>query len=210
MSEKWVIFDAMGVIFKEGRDLHELLIPFVQKRKKNISSDLIQAIYRETSLGKLNSEEIWNRLGFANEYPEIEKEYLDTCLTIDPEFMEVAKDLKSKHSLALLSNDVKEWSSYLRKKFELNHLFSVIVISGDVGLRKPDSKIFKLILEKIKAPPENCVFIDDNLYNLNAASEFGIKTIRFVRSKVKTPFCSEFEISSFTELHKVLKNFHDF
>jgi len=210
MQEKWVIFDAMGVIFKEGHDLHELLIPFVQKRKNNISSDVIQAIYRETSLGKLTSEELWIRLGFNSEYPEIEKEYLDTCLTIDPEFMDIANELKREHSLALLSNDVKEWSSYLRNKFELNDLFSVIIISGDVGLRKPDRKIFQLILEKIKSPPENCIFIDDNLYNLNTASELGIKTIRFVRSKVKTPFCSEFEINSFTELSMVLKNFHDF
>ena len=210
MSEKWVIFDAMGVIFKEGHDLHELLIPFVQIRKENMDPGFIEEIYRDTSLGKLSSEELWDRLGFFNEYPEIEKKYLDTCLTIDPEFKSVANELKSKHSLALLSNDVKEWSNYLCKKFELNDLFSVIVISGDVGLRKPDSKIFKLILDKIKVPPECCVFIDDNLHNLNAASEFGIKTIRFVRSKVKTPFCSEFEISSFTELNKVLKNFHGF
>ena len=82
------------------------------------------------------------------------------------------------------------------------------MISGNVGFRKPDLKIFELLLEKIQSPPENCVFVDDNLNNINAASQLGIKTIRFIRKNVKTPFCSEFEISSFPELLFVLKNYY--
>ncbi|MFX1277293.1 MAG: HAD family hydrolase [Promethearchaeota archaeon] len=208
MSIKWIILDAMGVIFEEGYDLDELLIPFVQKRNKSLSSDFIQDLYIKTSLGKFPSKELWNRLGFDKDYPQIEKEYLDSCLRIDPEFIVSAKELEKCYSLALLSNDVKEWSIYLRNKFEINHFFKIIVISGEVGFRKPDKRIFKMLLERILAPPEVCLFIDDNLNNLNSASELGIKTIRFVRNKSKTPFCSEFEISRFPELLSVIKNFY--
>lgn len=208
MSEKWVILDAMGVIFEEGHDLHELLIPFIQKRNKNISTELIQEIYIDTSLGKNPSRELWNRLGFGNLYPDIEKEYLDTCLTIDPEFISIAKELKKEYSLAFLSNDVAEWSDYLRTKFNINSFFKKIIVSGDVKLRKPDKRIFNLFLNQIEATPENCVFVDDNLYNLDAASEIGIKTIRFVRNQGKTPFCSEFEVGTFHELLNVLQNFY--
>ncbi len=203
----WLILDAMGVIFEEGRDLYELLIPFVWSKKEGFSDRLMIDTYLEASKGLIRSSELWSRLGFEAQYPEIEREYLDTHLTIDQEFLELAVKFKSRCKMALLSNDVAEWSTYLRQKHGLNEIFDEVIISGDVGLRKPDKKIFNLLLERIKSSPENCLFVDDNLHNLTAASELGIRTIRFVRGEEKAPFCSEFEVKSFRELLKVLINF---
>jgi putative hydrolase of the HAD superfamily len=108
----------------------------------------------------------------------------------------------------MLSNDLKDWSKFLRNKYNITQIFDVLVISGTVGYRKPDKRIYEILLEKIKSPAENCLFIDDKLENLRAASELGIQTIKFVRSKEKVPICSEFEISSFRELIHVLENFY--
>lgn len=208
MSKKWLILDAMGVIFEVGRDLYELLIPFVWSKDKSVPDKLMIDTYLEASKGLIPSSELWERLGFGGDYPNIEKEYLDIQLTIDSEFLELTSEFKEFYYLALLSNDVKEWSSYLRQKFGLNEIFNEVVISGDVGLRKPDKKIFKLLLDRIKVPAESCIFVDDNLKNINAAGELGINSIRFIRDKEKAPFCSEFEVRSFSELLQVLKNFY--
>ncbi|MFX1397330.1 MAG: HAD family hydrolase [Promethearchaeota archaeon] len=206
-TKKWIIFDAMGVIFEEGHDLHELLLPYVQQMNPSISVDTVKDSYIKASLGEISSKEFWISVGLGDKYPEIEKSYLDNCLKMDPEFIPVARELKKEYTLALLSNDVKEWSQYLRKRHRIDDLFSVILISGDVGIRKPDMRIFKLFLEKINVAPENCVFVDDNLYNLEPASKLRMKTMRFIRNEKKTPFCSEFEITSFNELQSVLRNF---
>ena len=208
MVDKWLILDAMGVIFSVGRDLYELLIPFIWSKDKSISDKLMIDTYIKASKGLIPSSEVWNRLGFGDQYPNIEKEYLDKQLTIDNDFLDLALEFKQKYKMALLSNDVKEWSCYLRQKYGLNDIFNEVMISGDVGLRKPNKKIFNLLLEKIKAPPDSCIFVDDSLHNLNAASKLGIKTIRFVREKEKIPFCSEFEVRSFQELLNVLNNFY--
>lgn len=208
MTKKWLILDAMGVIFIEGHDLHELLIPFIKEKNKNISVDLVYNTYIQASLGKISSFNLWSNLGFENEYPEIEEEYLDTCLRIAPDFVKIAYEFKKMYSMALLSNDVKEWSAYLREKFDLNKFFDMIIISGEVGYRKPDKIIFDILLTRINSRPNNCIFVDDNLNNLQTASELGILTIRFVRKKSKVGFCSEFEVSNFTELLGVLKNFY--
>ena len=197
----------MGVIFTIGRDLYELLIPFVWSKNEKVSDKLMIKTYVEASQGRISSSELWNRLGFGLEYPEIEKEYLDNTIKIDQEFLELAPEFKKKYKLALLSNDLSDWSSYLREKFGLNDIFDEIIISGDVGLRKPNLKIFKLLLERINAKPEEMIFIDDSLHNIKAASELGIRTLRFIREKEKIPFCSEFEIKSFSELLNVLNNF---
>jgi putative hydrolase of the HAD superfamily len=208
MEKKWLILDAMGVIFTLGYDLYETLISFVRSKNMNIPDKLIIDTYMKGSDGKFPSSKLWEEIGFGHQFPEIEKEYLDTKLTIDDEFLEVAPDFKKNYHLALLSNDMKEWSDYLRNKYRLNEIFEEIIISGDVGLRKPDKKIYTLLLDRINAPPEKCVFVDDKLRNLKPASELGINTIRFVREKDKTPFCSEFEVRSFKELKSVLDNFY--
>ena len=145
MSIKWVILDVMGVIFEVGDDTNDLLVPYIQKRNDMVSAEKINEMYLKASLGEISSFDFWNELGFDSEYPEIEREYLNTCLRIDPEFTGIAKKLTRIYSLAILSNDVKEWSDYLRTKFDLNGLFKIIIISGEVGYRKPDKRIYDIL-----------------------------------------------------------------
>ena len=52
--------------------------------------------------------------------------------------------------------------------------------SGEVGLAKPDPRIFSLLLERIGRPAEECVFIDDLAANIQVAAELGFKTILYV------------------------------
>jgi putative hydrolase of the HAD superfamily len=205
MPIKWVILDVMGVIFEVGDDTNDLLVPYIQKRNDMISTEKINKMYSKASLGEISSFDFWNELGFDSEYPEIEREYLDTCLRIDPKFLGIAKKLVKFYSLAILSNDVKEWSNYLRAKFDLNGLFKIIIISGEVGYRKPDKRIYNILSDRIQSPISRCVFVDDSSKNLRPASEIGIKTIRFVRRESNDDFSADFEISGFTELPQAIE-----
>ena len=208
MSIKWVIFDAMGVVYKVADDVSDLLVPYLRSKSNSMPLKKIYKSYIKASLGQIKSLEFWTTLGYGREYPDIETEFLDNWYTFDAEFLEVAKELKKKYKLAMLSNDLKDWSNFLRNKFNINQLFDVNVISGDVRYRKPDKRIYEILLDKTKSPAEECIFFDDKLENLRAASKLGIKTIKFVRSEDKVPFCSEFEISRFKELIQVLENFY--
>lgn len=205
MSTKWVILDVMGVIFEVGDDTNDLLVPYIQKMNDMISAEKINEMYLKASLGKISSFGFWNELGFGSKYPEIERDYLDTCLRIDPEFVEVTKTLTQNYSLSILSNDVKEWYKYLCAKFDLNRLFKSIIISGEVGYRKPGKRIYNILLDRIQSPPSDCVFVDDRSKNLRPGSEIGIKTIRFVREESNDDFSANFEISSFVELPQAIE-----
>jgi putative hydrolase of the HAD superfamily len=181
--QNWLIFDAMGVIFEVGDDTRDLLRPYIMQHKPEIDEQFMLDLYIKASLGEIASKKFWQLLGF-DDWQQTEHDYLDTCLTLDRGFIKTAEWLSQSYNLAMLSNDISEWSVYLRKKFDLDRLFKIVVISGAVGCRKPDKRIYEILLSRINAPAERCIFFDDRVKNLIAAKELGIKSILFNRDQV--------------------------
>lgn len=208
MNKKCVIFDAMGVIFTVGDDTNDLLVPFIKKYNKYITTEEINEYYMAVSKGEISSKNFWEKNGLNIEHngKNIEKEYLDTCLTLDMEFIEIAQVLKKEYIIAILSNDVKEWSEYLQIKHGLNEIVDYSIISGEVGVRKANKKIYKIALDKIGIHASNCVFIDDRDKNLISAQELGMKVIRFEREgEIKSQIDNITKINSFSQLENKLK-----
>jgi epoxide hydrolase-like predicted phosphatase len=71
----------------------------------------------------------------------------------------------------LLSNS---WGANDYPRDVFPELFDAWVISGEVGMRKPEERIFLLAAERIGLPPEQCVFIDDIQANVDAAAALGM------------------------------------
>ena len=204
MPDKWLVLDAMGVVYVVGDDTNDLLVPYIQTRNSGISRERINELYRQTSLGEHTSRGFWELLGLGEHYPVIEQDYLDTCLTLDPSFRNVASKLKHTYRLGMLSNDVKEWSAYLRHRFGLDDLFEVAVVSGEVGLRKPNPRIYHLLLERLRCRAEDCIFVDDSLRRLEAAAAIGLRTIHLARTPSASAFRPDAQITCFTELPSAL------
>jgi putative hydrolase of the HAD superfamily len=195
----WVVFDAMGVVFTVCDDTNDLLVPFIWERNPDISREAVNEIYIRASLGQISSRRLWEEVGLGGQYPEVETTYLDTRLTLDPEFVPVARRLSEHLSLGLLSNDLSEWSAYLRDRFSLGFL-DAVTISGDAGCRKPSPEIYERFLADVGAPAVECVFIDDKLKNLAAAAALGMKTIRFARQPDESEFVPDASIDGFAQL----------
>jgi putative hydrolase of the HAD superfamily len=75
---------------------------------------------------------------------------------------------------AMLSNS---WGEDRYDTALLGELFDAWVISGEVGLRKPDPAIYELAAERLGLPPEACVFVDDLPGNLKPALALGMATV---------------------------------
>lgn len=61
---------------------------------------------------------------------------------------------------------------------EVMVLFDHVIESAKIGLRKPDPRIYQLMVETLKVDPNNCVYLDDLGVNLKPAREMGMKTIK--------------------------------
>jgi len=80
---------------------------------------------------------------------------------------------------ALLTNNVREWEPHWRAKLPIDDIFETVVDSAFVGVRKPDPEIYGIVLERLRLPAQECVFIDDLERNVEAARELGFATVHF-------------------------------
>lgn len=103
--------------------------------------------------------------------------------------MELKAD--SRYNIFGLTNWSNETFPLARKKFPILQLIDKYIVSGDVGIVKPDFRIFQLLIERYSLKAEECVFIDDNPGNVAAAEEVGLEGILFTGAEALQKKLSE-------------------
>jgi len=94
------------------------------------------------------------------------------------EMLNLVKNLKKKYTLAILSNsDLLNSTKYTERGWY--SYFNPIILSHELGIIKPDIRIYEVALAKLRIPSNQCVFIDDQEKVLIPARELGMETILF-------------------------------
>ncbi len=94
--------------------------------------------------------------------------------------VEILAELKALGtSLYCLTNFSAETYPPTFERFNFLRWFRGVLVSGEVGIIKPDPRIFELLLERFAINPRRAVYIDDVAANVNAARTFGIHGIHF-------------------------------
>jgi len=171
-----LVLDAMGVIFKAADDVAELLIPFIAEKSGFTDEEVVQSAYLEASLGKISPDEFWGKVGVRS---ALEDEFLSRH-RLNPGVTELLTEAKRNNiSVWCLSNDVSRWSEKIRSNLGVEKFLQGSVISGDVGIRKPDKAIYETLIQSSGYKIENILFVDDREKNVNAARDLGIETVMF-------------------------------
>ena len=103
----------------------------------------------------------------------------DGAAAVREEVVTLARRIKSDGvATALVTNNVLEFREHWKRSIPLDDLFHEVIDSSEVGLRKPDPKIFELALERLGGvEPDAAVFLDDYAGNVEAARRVGIHGI---------------------------------
>lgn len=104
------------------------------------------------------------------------------CFALEPlrpEMVDLAQALSGRYRLALLSNASPSLRRQLVRWPHVLGLFEVVIISAEVGLRKPDPRIYQLALQRLQLAPEEVVFVDDKARNVEGARAVGMEGILF-------------------------------
>jgi len=78
---------------------------------------------------------------------------------------------------ALLTNNIKEFSDGWRAMIPADDMFDVIVDSSAVGIRKPDHRIYRMVLQQLGVEADEAAFLDDAVGNIEAARALGMPAI---------------------------------
>ena len=88
--------------------------------------------------------------------------------------------LQKKQRLLALTNWSAETFHPVKASYPFLNYFEGIVVSGDEKIKKPDYKIYQILLNRYNVNAKESVFIDDALENIEAANDLGFQTIHFV------------------------------
>ena len=182
---KSAIFDLGNVLVEVHPE--RAVSGFLQKSQNVPRDEILDLItssdlFDEYQLGKLDNIGIYKGLKFRlrtdfsyDFFKRLWQEMFDPI----PSMIAFLERLKSKYTLILLSNTNSLHIEYIEKTYSFFHLFDHLVLSHEVGLLKPDHAIFQVALDRAKAGPEECIFLDDRLENVKAAESLGLHAFQF-------------------------------
>ena len=89
------------------------------------------------------------------------------------------KKIKKKFKTAIINNGTYSIFSKWIDRFQLDQYFDLLLNSAQLGLRKPNKKIFIYACNNLLAEPEECIFIDDTEINIIGANNIGMRGILY-------------------------------
>jgi epoxide hydrolase-like predicted phosphatase len=134
------------------------------------------------SIGEISAEEHWafimQRLKRpASELAAIHAEFFAGDF-VDRALINTIRSLRGKYKTGLISNAWGDLREYIvREKFD--DAFDKMIISAEVGVMKPEAKIFQVALEQLGARPNEAVFVDDFYVNIEGCEKVGMKGVHF-------------------------------
>jgi len=184
MSIQAVIFDLGGVLLRtEDRSTrHKLAERF------GISyAELEELVFFSTtgklaSVGRVSSQQHWQtvaeELGISSqEIENFQKEYFEGD-RLDMEMIDFIRSLRKEYRTALLTNAWDNLRSWL-EELGVSDAFDHLIISAELGLAKPDPRLYNLALEQIGVKAEQAILVDDFIENVEGARSVGMQAILF-------------------------------
>ena len=174
MAIKAIIFDCFGVLVMSGKESVDHDYP-------QLATELHDLTLR-SDYGYITRPDFDRELSQLTGIPleGIEAHYWAKNVRSEPVFTWV-RELKAtgEYKVGLLTNIGKEWLDDFLPEQERSELFDADVLSGEVGITKPDVRIYEMLADKLGVQPYECVMIDDLLQNIEGAARAGMATVLF-------------------------------
>jgi len=184
MTIRGVFFDLGGVILRTEQPAprtnlaRSLGLTYAEIDKLVFENDSS----RQASLGLISEDQHWHNVASVLNLPD---ERVDTLRTeffagdrLDLELLELMRSLRPAVKVGLISNawnGMRDWIT--RQSFA--DAFDNMVISAEIGIAKPDARIYQRAMQNLQVLPHESVFMDDTLRNVEAARKIGMQAVHF-------------------------------
>ena len=154
-------------------------------RELGISYEQAEAAWNarieEFERGEIHEAEYWQafrQAGGVNRDDAALHEMFVSMFAPMRDSLEIVRRLKPYYRVGMLSNNC-EWEHDLNRRLNLRDGFDFVLMSYEVGARKPEPKIFQILIERAGVRSDEIVFIDDTAIYRQAVEAAGIRFIHF-------------------------------
>ena len=138
---------------------------------------------RKAAVGQAGAEDVWTwvaqRLGLDREQRESLRQDFWRGEDLDLELVKFIRRLRPTYRTGMISNAWPEIREQIEHEWRIADAFDKLIISAEVGLAKPDPRIYQLALEGLGVQASQAIFVDDFIENLEAASALGMHAVHF-------------------------------
>lgn len=179
---KAILFDLHGVLFTNSTktfiDKLSKQTGISNKRIVEVFDEGIGVDYRE---GRASRDEFWQHvrenLKLEN-IDQLEQDWLNEYQLIEGT-KEIILELMKKYRILYLSDNFEKKINWLHSQHQFLDWFEGGLSSHEVGVRKPDPKMYEKAIEKFNLKPREILFVDDKEINLPPAKKLGMETVLF-------------------------------
>ncbi len=184
MSLRAIFFDVGGVLL---RTEYQAPREHLAERLNTTYEDLVRIVFESetsvrASLGEITTEAHWEAVTQRLRLPSSEtkglREEFFAGDVLDRELLQFIRSLRPRYKTGVISNAWPDARQYLTTQ-KIDDAFDALVISAEVGVMKPDPKIYQIALDRVGVTAGEAVFIDDTAPNVEAARAHGMRGIIF-------------------------------
>jgi epoxide hydrolase-like predicted phosphatase len=185
---KGVIFDVGGVLLRTYDQRRRRVWEVRMGLKPGELAQLVfdSELGRKAQLGQTSLDEVWAwlgaHLGLTQDQLTTLKRDFWAGDQIDRELCDYVRGLRPRYRTGMLSNTWMCDGRAMAQELGITDCFDVFVTSAEVGVMKPDPRIYQVALEKLEIKPPEAVFVDDFVENVEGARRLGMRAIRFLDS----------------------------
>ena len=185
MTIKAIVFDIGGVL----EITPSLGMDEQWEKKLNLKSgelnERLHEVWKGGSMGTISIQQVHEDIGRIMEWDEarvnaymedVWREYLGT---LNVKLAEYFRALRPKYKTAIISNSFVGAREKEVEHYQFDTICDFIIYSHEVGLRKPDPKIFTLVCEMLGLQPNEIIFVDDHADVYASAIDMGMHCFEF-------------------------------
>jgi epoxide hydrolase-like predicted phosphatase len=188
MSIRAVVFDMGGVLVRtENRAPRTQLAARLGLTYDELSASVFDSKSAHQAMkGEITTAEHWEAvrktLGVTKEeFALVPLEFWGGD-ALDQKLIDYLRSLRPHYKTALLSNAWDDLRQMIEEIWKIDDAFDQILISAEVGLVKPDRRIYERLISDLGVEPAEAVFVDDFPHNVEAAKAAGLEAIHFLGS----------------------------
>jgi HAD superfamily hydrolase (TIGR01509 family) len=192
MKPKVILLDVGGVIVEiDARKPFHLMGIDDPKLQADLWVKVADAdFHQQFERGEITEQTFFSRI--ANEIPkkfawtELRDAWNSMVLGPLPNVEKIFDEFGSRAQIVALSNTNLSHYKYIFKTYPIFKRFDRILLSFELGHRKPEPECFRAAVKELAMKPEQCIFIDDNIANIDAAKSLGMRTGHSINSVDET------------------------